>query len=298
MAFPSTSTARRPSPAGGRYWLAAALCVSIGLTLAASPGNGGGRSSIDAGDLREWLSYIASDELQGRAVFSAGLGLAAGYVADHLRSWGVTPAGDAGSYLQTVRVLGVKATSRSTVAVTAGGETRTFTDGEGISFPRNAGGKRHLTIDRVEFAGYGLDLPAAGHVDLRDRDFGGAAVVWLGVDGPKDVDSQKYRLLLNQRNRYAVEEGRAAASIGPEASPGGRGRGRGSQAAAQGGAGGRGNALPTPDFTTTERLDKVVPPTIRAKEEFFEFLFSHERVRYDELKRRAAAREPLPSFRL
>src|ERR1043165_6477034 len=101
-----------------------------------------GAASIDARDLRDWLTYIASDDLQGRAVFGTGIGLAASYIEDHLRQWGVKPAGDRGSYLQTVQVVGVKATSHSTVTVELGGERRTFADGEGISFPRNVGAKQ------------------------------------------------------------------------------------------------------------------------------------------------------------
>src|SRR5262249_7032084 len=41
-----------------------------------------------------------------------------------------------------------------------------------------------------------------------------------------------------------------------------------------------------------------LPPTIRAKDAFFEFLFSHAPLSYDQLKRKAAARDPLPTFRL
>ena len=41
-----------------------------------------------------------------------------------------------------------------------------------------------------------------------------------------------------------------------------------------------------------------MPPAVRAKDAFFEFLFSHAPVKYDELKRKAQAREPLPTFRL
>ncbi len=265
--------------------------VSAGWTAAAA----GGRAAIAVSDLRDWLAYVASDQLQGRAVFSEGLGLAAGYISDHLRSWGVTPAGDSGSYLQTVRVEGVRARSRSSVTVQIGDETRTFADGEGIAFPRNAGTKRRVTVSRVEFVGYGLDLPASGHRDLAGRDLKDAVVVWLGADGPKDVDGQKYRLLLNQRSRHAVEEEHAAASIGPEPPAGRRGGGGGSLAPTPGG---RGSGAPAPDFTTTERLDKPIPPTIRATDGFFEFLFSRGRTQYDDLKRRAAAREPLPSFTL
>ncbi len=83
------------------------LVVVVALALLPMAASGG-PASIKSDDLKEWLTYIASDELQGRAVFSAGLGLAAGYIAEHLRVWGVKPAGDAPSYLQTVRVLGVK----------------------------------------------------------------------------------------------------------------------------------------------------------------------------------------------
>src|SRR5438477_4131150 len=84
-----------------------AALVLAGVTVWAA--STGGRVSITPQHLKVWLTYIASDELQGREMFSAGLGLAAAYISNHLSAWGVTPAGDAGSYLQTVRVQGVRA---------------------------------------------------------------------------------------------------------------------------------------------------------------------------------------------
>src|SRR5207237_643304 len=126
--------------------------------------------------------------------------------------WGVKPAGDHGGYLQTVRVLGIKATSRSTVTVRVGSESRTFEDGDGVTFPRNAGAKRTVTLDRVEFAGYGLDLP--GHLDLSGRNVGGAAVVFLGRNGPKDVDRQTFQRVLAGRSRHIIGQLRAGATIG------------------------------------------------------------------------------------
>ena len=91
--------------------------VGAAMAVAAA----GGAASIKSQDLREWLTYISSDELQGRAVFTTGFGLAAAYIENHLHAWGVKPAGDHGSYLQTVRVLGIKTTSHSTVTVTVNG---------------------------------------------------------------------------------------------------------------------------------------------------------------------------------
>ena len=112
-------------------------------------GASGGASAITTPELREWLSYIASDELQGRTAFSEGVGLAGGYMADHLRAWAVKPAGDQGQYLQAVHVLGVKTTSHASIMVTVGGASKTFADGGGITFP-NMGGTRTPTIDHVE----------------------------------------------------------------------------------------------------------------------------------------------------
>jgi hypothetical protein len=285
------------------------LVAAIGSATAA----GGGSSGIRSQDLREWLTYIASDELQGRAVFSAGIGLAAGYIEDHLRAWNVKPGGDRGSYLQTVRVLGVRTTSHSTVTVDVNGESKVFTDGAGVTFPKNMGGKRRLTVARVEFAGYGLDAPGASHTDFRGKDVKDAAVIWLGANGPKDIDQGLYSRVLTGRNRYATEQLGAAAGIGPAADGSGRaGAANGSGGAAadapRGGqpdvAGGfqpggrRGAPLPAPDFTTVQRLDTPAAPNLRASDAFFEFLFSHAPTTYDELKKKASAQEPLPSFPL
>src|SRR5471032_3266307 len=111
-----------------RRYLAIRLCaVILGLSLVTSGvASSGGVGSLKSQDLKEWLTYIASDELEGRAVFTTGIGLAAAYIENHLRACGVKPAGDRGSYLQTVRVVSVKAIVHSSVTVEVGGERRTF----------------------------------------------------------------------------------------------------------------------------------------------------------------------------
>src|SRR5471032_611726 len=102
-----------------RRYLAIRLCaVILGLSLVTSGvAASGGVGSLKSQDLKEWLTYIASDELEGRAVFTTGIGLAAAYLSDHIHTWGLKPAGDHGSYLQTVRVIGVKTARHSTVTV-------------------------------------------------------------------------------------------------------------------------------------------------------------------------------------
>lgn len=288
--------------------LAVILVVSAGAWLAAQRA-GGGRESIREADLRTWLGYLASDELEGRATFSEGLALASSYIADHLREWGVKPAGDQGTYFQRVPVLGVRSDNRSSISVTVGGETRVFRQGEGIRFPPNVGAPRTITFSEVEFVGYGLDAPFLNHTDYAGRDVTGKLVVWLGSAGPKVGDPAQIRRLLTGRNRYALEDKRAAAVIGPAIAPG-AGRGAGAPGAPPAGAppagapsagpgAGRGAAAEPPvDFTTVQRLDAPIPPAVTAQDAFFEFLFQRAPVPYAELKAKAERQEPLPSFTL
>jgi len=262
----------------------------------------GGIQSIRPEPLEEWLTYIASDELQGRATYTEGLGLAAGYISAHLAEWGVKPAGDRGGYLQVVRVLSVRTNSKASVTVDVNGQTRTFKDGDEIGFPRNMGGKQTVMGDQVQFMGYGLTLP--GHDDYAKADPTGKIVVWLGAPGPKTSESGLSRLLnASARSRAAVERG-ALAVIGPPGSGiGGRGRGGDAPSPAAAPAAppagrGRGGAPDNGDFTTVQRFDRKVPPAVTAQDEFFEFLFSGSDIKYAELKQKAANQEPLPRFAL
>jgi hypothetical protein len=265
-------------------FLLAAVCVSLYAQ----------QSSITPESLRIWLTYLSSDELEGRATFSEGLGLAAAYIADQLKEAGVKPGGDHGSYFQRVEVMGIKSTNHSSVTVEVNGQRRTFKDGEGIRFPSNVGGRRAVTVSQVEFVGYGLDIDA-DHNDYKGLNVKDKAVVFLGIRGPKGLEQQQVGRLLRARPSFAAEEMGAAATIAPlpEATGGQRGgtpnpppqtRGRG--------------APPQPDFTTSQRLDSPVTPAATATDDFLEFLFSGSDVKYAELKAMADQQQDLPKFAL
>jgi hypothetical protein len=283
--------------------------VLVSTVLAYDGPKGNGRpNQIKPDDLKEWLGYIASDDLDGRATFSEGLGIAAGYISAQLKSWGVKPGGPGGSYFQKVAVLGVKSTNNSSVTVEAGGVTKTFKNKEGVTFPPNVGGKRSFTANQVEFVGYGLNAPQAGQNDYDGIDVKGKVVVFLGTTTPKGLDPQTYRRALGGRGRAAVDERGAIGTIGPPggfrgAPPAGAGqaqdqRGRQPAAGAQGGGPGGGFGAPVPegDFTTVQRLDNPIAPNVSAQDEFFEFLFSGAEVKYADLKAKAQAGEKLPRF--
>lgn len=61
-----------------------------------------GADTITAAQLKDYLSFIASDFMEGRDTPSRGLDLTAQFLAMNLSRWGFKPAGDEGSYLQKI----------------------------------------------------------------------------------------------------------------------------------------------------------------------------------------------------
>jgi len=216
------------------------LTLIAGVLLTNVSAKGNGHDAITERDLKEWLTYLASDDLEGRSTYTEGLGLAAGYIAEHLRAWGVKPGGPNGSYLQRVAVLSVKSDNNSTCTVEANGQTRTFKNKEGVNFSANVGGKQTLNSDQIEFVGYGLNAPLAKHNDYEGRNVKGKTVVFLGSNPPKGMEGQEYRRAMSGRSRYATDQEGAVASIGVGGGfrRGGAGGGQG-QGQGQGGQGGQ-----------------------------------------------------------
>jgi hypothetical protein len=62
-------------------------------------------SRITANQLRSFLTFVASDEMEGRNTPSFGLNATARYLVSNLLRWGVKPAGDNGSYFQKIDLV-------------------------------------------------------------------------------------------------------------------------------------------------------------------------------------------------
>jgi Zn-dependent M28 family amino/carboxypeptidase len=61
-----------------------------------------GVDTIAAGQMRDYLTFIASDEMEGRDTPSRGLDTTAKFLAMNLARWGFKPAGDNGTFLQRI----------------------------------------------------------------------------------------------------------------------------------------------------------------------------------------------------
>jgi hypothetical protein len=94
--------------------LALALSLALPTTFAQSKGPkpkatpaakltaARGVDTISAAQLRNYLSFIASDEMEGRDTPSRGLDTTAKFIAMNLERWGFKPAGDDGTFFQKI----------------------------------------------------------------------------------------------------------------------------------------------------------------------------------------------------
>ena len=58
--------------------------------------------AITAEQLRQYLYFVASDEMEGRDTPSRGLDLTAQFIALMLKRWNFKPAGDDGTFYQKI----------------------------------------------------------------------------------------------------------------------------------------------------------------------------------------------------
>jgi hypothetical protein len=102
----------------------------VSAPVAAQRQDGPARGNIEgvtAAQMKDYLTLIASDEMEGRDTPSRGLDLTAKYLASQLSRWGLKPAGDAGGYFQSIALRRSKVDAPHTFAEING---RAFIYGE------------------------------------------------------------------------------------------------------------------------------------------------------------------------
>ncbi len=104
--------------------------------------------TISANQIRDYLTFIASDEMEGRDTPSRGLDTTAKFLAMSLARWGFKPAGDDGTFFQKIELRRDRADTGQT-KVEYGGRTLTI----GTDY-LPAGGSGNVTGQLV-FAGNG-----------------------------------------------------------------------------------------------------------------------------------------------
>ncbi len=144
--------------------------------------------SIDAEKIRATVKFLSDDSLEGRGTGQKGGDAAADWIAAQFKSYGLAPAGDDGTYFQSVGFYGV---------TTDGGKTQfAFVPKAGAEMPLKfaddyvATDMTHADKSEIDapivFVGYGINAPEYKWDDYKGVDLKGKAVLMLVNEPPSD----------------------------------------------------------------------------------------------------------------
>src|SRR6266699_5102773 len=138
---------------------------------AASPA---GTPEIDKEKIRAHVKFLASDLLEGRGTGQRGGDIAAEYIAAQFASYGLKPAGAAGTYFQEVPMVGVKTLGETSFNfVTTSLETMSLKNLEDF-VTNNESQTEAAYIDApIVFVGYGIKAPEYNWDDYKGNDLKG-----------------------------------------------------------------------------------------------------------------------------
>ncbi len=128
---------------------------------------------VTVAELKRHVMYLASDELEGRRPGTKGDELAANYIAEEFKSYGLKPLGDNGTYFQNFKFVSeLKVGKNNSLAVDIEGKTINFTPD--VDFrPMNFTSDTSITTQLV-FVGYGIEADTLNYndyagIDVKDK---------------------------------------------------------------------------------------------------------------------------------
>lgn len=166
-----------------------ALLLSFSAATAAPPpAETVSNPEITAAELRRHISYLASEELEGRGSGTRGADLAATYLADRFSAAGLQPAGEKGGFFQEFPVFTGVRLGKGNRLVFRGGYRKTAAV-ERNWMPVSFSANRRAAASLV-FAGYGISRPDLKYDDYRGVSVKGKIVVILRHTPDLDPDGK------------------------------------------------------------------------------------------------------------
>jgi len=165
--------------------------------------------TLDSEKIRAHVKYLASDELEGRGMNQKGGDLAAQYIADQFKSYGLKPAGDNGTYFQKVPMVGVQTLPDTTFSLVPNSGSPLPLKLLDDYVTTNETQTPIANIDApIVFVGYGITAPEYQWDDYKGYDLKGK-VALLFVSEPVSDDSNFFKgkaLTYYGRWTYKFEE--------------------------------------------------------------------------------------------
>jgi len=156
---------------------------------------------LDKADLESHLRFLASDELQGRRTGTEENNIAARYVAEQFRAFGVVPIPGQDSYFQTIPLFKIKPPFAAKMLF--GGNE--FEQGNGFLILSGQAAEIDTT---AVFAGHGWVDEESGYDDYKGLDVRGKVVFVL--PGPPDAKGpMEIFRAMSKKRIFAAERGAA-----------------------------------------------------------------------------------------
>src|SRR5882757_6094444 len=173
--------------------------------------------TINPEHIRWHVRYLSHDLLEGRGTGQRGGDIAAEYIATQFAEYGLKPAGDNGSYLQKVPLVGIttQPETQFTLAPKQGGAMHLKLLDEYVAFDQTQQAQSDVDAEIV-YVGYGIDAPEYHWDDYKGVDVRGKVLLMLVNEPPSD-DPKFFKgkaLTYYGRWTYKYEEATRKGAVG------------------------------------------------------------------------------------
>jgi Zn-dependent M28 family amino/carboxypeptidase len=200
--------------------LAASQAAPKGVPLAVprpSPAAFQALETINPERIRAHVRFLSHDLLEGRGTGQRGGDIAAEYIATQFALYGLKPAGDNGTYLQKVPMVGITPSQETTFSlIPASGSRMTLKVlDDYVSYDQTQQPQSDVDAPIV-YVGYGIHAPEYNWDDYKDTDVRGKVLLML-VNEPTSDDPKFFKgkaLTYYGRWTYKYEEAARRGAVG------------------------------------------------------------------------------------
>jgi len=167
--------------------------------------------------IRWHVRYLSHDLLEGRGTGQRGGDIAAEYIATQFAEYGLKPAGDHGTYMQKVPLVGITTSPETQFSlVPKQGEAMNLKPlDEYVAYDQTQQAQSEVDADIV-FVGYGIEAPEYNWDDYKGQDVRGKVLLML-VNEPSSDDPKFFKgkaLTYYGRWTYKYEEAARKGAVG------------------------------------------------------------------------------------
>jgi Zn-dependent M28 family amino/carboxypeptidase len=172
---------------------------------------------VDPERIRAHVRFLSDDLLEGRGTGQRGGDIAAQYIATQFALYGLKPAGDNGTYMQKVPMVGITPQAATTFAFVPakGGANDVKPLDQYVAYDQTQQTQSDVNADIV-YVGYGIEAPEYNWDDYKGTDVKGKVLLML-VNEPSSDDAKFFKgkaLTYYGRWTYKYEQAARKGAVG------------------------------------------------------------------------------------